>query len=143
MPAKRLYTYLVTLLVVGFAWVIFQMTRDLSYGENQTSYTNVEVCLFRALTGAPCPACGSSRAIVTLLNGSLVGALWYNPLGVILLLGIIIVTPWLVFDIVTRRQTLYSAWNFLESHFVKRKIYIFVMVVALLANWVWNMFKYL
>jgi len=37
-------------------------------------------CLFRLLTGIPCPTCGSTRATVSLLHGDFPGALAYNPL---------------------------------------------------------------
>ncbi len=37
-------------------------------------------CLFRSLTGIPCPACGMSRAWLALLHGDLAGAFRYHPL---------------------------------------------------------------
>ncbi|MDR0965741.1 MAG: DUF2752 domain-containing protein [Myxococcales bacterium] len=39
-------------------------------------------CLFRAMTGLPCPGCGSTRAIIALLSGDLARYLHYMPLAV-------------------------------------------------------------
>lgn len=37
------------------------------------------ICRFKALTGLPCPACGTGRAGLALLRGDLAGALVANP----------------------------------------------------------------
>ena len=39
------------------------------------------VCPFRALTGIPCPTCGTTHAAVALLRGDVGGALAANPLA--------------------------------------------------------------
>lgn len=46
-------------------------------------------CWFRALTGQPCPFCGSTRAVGALCAGDLNTAWQLNPLGVIAFLGFI------------------------------------------------------
>jgi len=38
-------------------------------------------CVFRALTGFPCPTCGTTRAATAFLNGELTAAFAANPLG--------------------------------------------------------------
>ena len=37
-------------------------------------------CPFRAVTGIPCPSCGSTRSLVHLANGDIAGSLILNPL---------------------------------------------------------------
>jgi hypothetical protein len=48
-------------------------------------------CVFAHVLHVPCPACGSTRAVLALLSGDLHGVLHYNPLGPVaaLLLGLL------------------------------------------------------
>jgi hypothetical protein len=51
------------------------------------------LCLLRATTGVPCPACGGTTAVVRLGRGDLVGAVAASPLAV--LLGVwLVLAPW-------------------------------------------------
>ena len=40
----------------------------------------VQLCLIKRLTGYPCPTCGSTRGVLSLLHGHIVRAWLYNPL---------------------------------------------------------------
>ena len=37
-------------------------------------------CWFRQLTGLPCPTCGATRSVLSLVHGNLAGAIGHNPL---------------------------------------------------------------
>ena len=43
--------------------------------------TGPSVCLFRNVTGLPCPFCGSTRSVGHILQGEFSHALYSNPLG--------------------------------------------------------------
>ena len=45
------------------------------------------LCPFHALTGVPCPTCGMTRGIRCLLHGDPITAFLFNPLGMLILLG--------------------------------------------------------
>ena len=45
----------------------------------------VPVCLFRALTGLPCPGCGLTRALSSLIQGHPAAAFSYHPFAFIVL----------------------------------------------------------
>ena len=45
------------------------------------------LCWFRALTGHPCPFCGSTRAVGALCAGNFAAAWKLNPFGVIMFLA--------------------------------------------------------
>jgi hypothetical protein len=55
-------------------------------------------CPFRAITGIPCPTCGTTHAALALLNGRLGEALAINPLataaGLAFLLGGLLAPAW-------------------------------------------------
>jgi len=43
-------------------------------------------CPFHALTGVPCPGCGTTRAVLALARGDVTGAFGWNPLAAAALL---------------------------------------------------------
>ena len=43
--------------------------------------TGPSLCLFRNVTGLPCPFCGSTRSVGHILQGEFSAALYSNPLG--------------------------------------------------------------
>lgn len=57
------------------------------------------VCPFRLVTGLPCPACGSVRAWVAVLDGDVAAGLQHNPFAVLLLVATVV----LLASIVVRR----------------------------------------
>ncbi len=50
----------------------------------QVTGSKVVVCWFRAVTGIPCPTCGSTRALATLAQGRVFESFAHNPLFVVL-----------------------------------------------------------
>ncbi len=48
----------------------------------QVTGNSVVVCWFRAVTGIPCPTCGSTRALCALARGRIVASVAHNPLVV-------------------------------------------------------------
>ena len=47
-------------------------------------------CPLRAMTGIPCPLCGMTRACVAAAHGHFGASLAFNPAGILLLLGAIV-----------------------------------------------------
>jgi hypothetical protein len=55
-----------------------------AWGVSAWTAQPVTTCLFKRVTGLPCPTCGSGRAALALLRGDVMGAWLYNPLTVTL-----------------------------------------------------------
>ena len=57
-------------------------------------------CVFRSLTGIPCPGCGSTRAATAMLQGDLASSLASNPLaasaGLVFVVGAPLAALWAV-----------------------------------------------
>jgi hypothetical protein len=79
------------------------------------------LCPLHALTGIPCPTCGMTRGVESLLHGDPRSAFLFNPLGIILLLGmalylayaVIVVAarlPRLRWEPLTKSQSLFLRW---------------------------------
>jgi hypothetical protein len=122
--------------LLGYSWLMFVL---FSYGN--TNSTDIKVCIFRNITGIPCPACGSSRAIVSLIHGNIVSSLLTNPFGIIIATVMLVLPFWLIYDFISMEKTLYFFFQ-KTNHFLGKKTIVIILVVVVLANWVWNIFKF-
>ena len=87
-------------------------------------------CPFHALTGLPCPGCGTTRAALALARGDVAAALGWNPLaaGVFVLGGVsCLIAPWWV----ASERPLPSL-----APVLPRRARL-ALVAALGANWAW------
>ncbi len=46
-------------------------------------------CPFRMWSGLPCPGCGLTRSVVALAHGDLAASLYFHPLGVAIVVGLL------------------------------------------------------
>lgn len=100
----------------------------------------VSLCIFKGVTGLPCPACGTTRSTVSLLKGSFYEALYTNPLGFIASALLVLVPLWLCFDLYHRKTSLFECYTTCES-FLKRPLVFTSFCVLILLNWLWNLYK--
>lgn len=49
-----------------------------------------QLCVFKIMSGVPCPGCGLTRSVVLLMHGDVSGSLFFHPLGVLFVLGAIV-----------------------------------------------------
>lgn len=123
------------LLLTGYSWVAFSMFRASSITPD-----GVEICIFKIVTNLPCPACGSTRAVVSIFRGEFLPALLLNPLGYIIVIAMVTLPFWLLFDTIWRKDSLLKFYIKFESVFRRKAVVIFA-IVLLLANWIWNIVK--
>lgn len=94
------------------------------------------VCLFRALTGIPCPGCGGTRVARLLLKGEFLQSVLLNPLAVFVCLCIPLLLILLFVDCVRKtdrvKRLLCRTWKPLPT---------VIVLVLILANWIWNILK--
>jgi len=79
MPIQRnkLYIILTIACAAGYIWLFAGFSAHYFEQNNPA-----EVCLFKHATNVPCPSCGSSRSVATLMHGDVLGSLYLNPFGI-------------------------------------------------------------
>ncbi len=135
MPITRnkLYAFMGIACSAGYGWLYYNYTSYL----NSNGFT---VCIFKNVAGIPCPSCGSTRAVESILHGNVIESLLWNPFGVLLIIGFAITPIWLLKDIVKKDNSLYRFYQYIDAIF-KRKKYAIPAIVLVLLNWAWNIYK--
>ncbi len=122
-------------LLAGYLWLIYSLYTDSGAGTVETG-----VCLFKELTTVPCPSCGSTRSVKSLVRGDVWNAFYWNPFGIIISLTMILLPFWLIFDLIAKKNTFYIFYIGLEK-FLKNKWIAAAAIILVLANWIWNITK--
>jgi hypothetical protein len=121
LPDERQLAW-VAFAVSAAAVVLSPLARPLSHA--------LPPCLLRQWTGAPCPTCGSTRAVLALVDGDLLGALAVNPLAAVAVAGAL-------------AAGIAAPWWFLAGGKVPRlsrglrRGLVWAVVAAALANWIY------
>jgi len=91
----------------------------------------ITVCMFKGLTGLPCPTCGSTRAAARLFDLDLPGALAMNPLATVVAVTIAL---WAVVDLafLPSRRSLRIELSPRLRYLLRAAI-----LIAFFANWVY------
>jgi hypothetical protein len=92
-------------------------------------------CAFKALTGLPCPTCGSTRSIVHLAHADLISAMSMNPLICTVFLAAVPVLLYCIVTLVFDRPRIRFTLSNEEKNFFR--ICAFVIV---LSNWLYLLF---
>ena len=103
----------------------------------------LQFCIFKQLTGVPCPGCGCTRAFFSLLHGDVGRALWYNPLAIVLTVGALALGIATLYEILVLHRFPRHP-DSLYSRLFRRRLPSWVIVAAALltaANWAWNIAK--
>lgn len=120
-----------TLSLLGYAWLAWTCVHP----------GGGSPCLFRWLTGMPCPACGAARALrVLLCQGDVGQSFLLNPLGLVLAAMLAVVPAWGLTDVLRRRDTLYRCFLRIDAA-LRRRLVFLAMTLALATNWIWNIVK--
>jgi hypothetical protein len=96
--------------------------------------------MIKNATGFACPSCGTTRAVQALYKGDFIGSLEFNPFGIIVSISMLVLPFWVVFDLVTKRETFYIAYNKMESILKQKKVAI-PLIILVVFNWIWNIYK--
>ncbi len=93
-------------------------------------------CIIKAVTGFYCPACGMTRSFNSIFHFQFLDAIWYNILGIPLLVFIVFSLIMLVKDFIQDKFSyIPNLLNFFSKH------YIFILLL-LIISFVFNNLKW-
>jgi hypothetical protein len=105
------------------------------------SGAGINMCLFKRVTGIPCPSCGTTRSLLYISRLDVRDACYANPFGFILAASIILFPFWVLYDIIARKNSFYTFYR--NTELLIRKRWVAISLICIVAaNWFWNIYKY-
>jgi len=133
---KKVYALFITATIGGWLWLLYHLYLN-------TGNASTTVCLVKSITGMACPSCGSTRSIIAALQGNWKSAfIYFNPMGLIVLLLMTIVPIWMLIDLISKKETFWVQYKKAEQTLQKKAVAI-PLIVLVLINWIWNIYKHL
>jgi len=135
MPLSRnkLYFILTVSLAAGYLWLF------INYSANNGTHI-AGICLIKNITSIPCPSCGSTRSVLSILKGNFLESLYWNPLGLLLFTFLVIAPLWIGYDYVFKKETFFNFYKKKEETLRQKKAALPAILFVLLI-WIWNIFK--
>jgi hypothetical protein len=133
MSKSALYRFVGITCLVVYGWVGFNLVRLFIKGSSAP-----DVCLLKSTTGVPCPFCGTTRSIMSVLQGEWMNALHLNPLGILLIVFVMIVPLWMLVDYISGTQSFYRTFNVWAKRLGYRGVMILGTVIVL-SLWLWQL----
>ena len=127
----RLYSIIIIACFAGYIWIYF--------GLSNSSISKNQVCLIKKITDIPCPSCGTTRSIISILKGNYADSI-INPLGYIVFMIMLLAPVLIIYDILFKKQSLFNYYNRIEVIFKNPK-YSAVFIFLMILNWIWNITK--
>ena len=128
---RSIYILLSSLSFLGLTWTF----KNLIQGGGSISY-----CPIKYITGFPCPACGSTRSVVQIVQGDFVDGFLLNPLGYVITVFLFVIPFWVIMDITAKKNTLPKVYRQSLDTIRKRAVAI-PLIITIIGNWLWNINK--
>lgn len=131
---NKLYLILLIACLAGYIWIYFGFKNEI------TENNSVKVCVIKYVTNIPCPSCGSSRSVISLIKGDFISAFKFNPIGYLVAIIMIIAPIWILIDVIKKNKTLFDFYLKTEKYIRKPNIAI-PLILLVIINWIWNIVK--
>lgn len=131
---NRLYSILGITCLAGYIWLYYNL-----YLQN-TKSSSESFCMIKRITNIPCPSCGSTRSVSSLLHGDFAGAIYWNPLGLVVLAIMIFLPIWLAVDLILKKDSLLQSYKSTEK-ILRKKTVAIPLIILVIINWIWNIYK--
>lgn len=135
MHAKgKFYTLLIAICLLSYVWIAYSF-------DNQDGQGLWQGCLSKQFLHIPCPSCGITRSLISIIKGNFFSALQINPLGYVAAIALTIVPIWIVYDLITLKNSLFNTYS-IALKLVKQKYIYIPLTLLIISNWIWNIIKY-
>jgi hypothetical protein len=132
---NKLYLLILVACAAGYIWIAITF-----YFQADAKNETFGVCLFKHTTNIPCPSCGSTRSVISLLQGNWMGSLLINPLGFPIALLLLVAPLWILADYIRKSNSFFDFY--IRTEIYLKKPWVAIPLVALvLLNWIWNISK--
>lgn len=137
MNSNRKIYWILSLLAIGsYVWIGYHFSSMHADGHGVGT-----LCLFKSVTGIPCPSCGVTRAVLLLLQGEVFQSIFMNPLGILALAFLIIIPLWILSDFIQGKFSLLSVYQKSEELIRTQKLIYIPLIAFIAVNWIWNISK--
>lgn len=134
MTRNKLYSLLLIACLAGFIYLFY----NIHTLQSQT----FRVCIIKNVTGFPCPSCGTTRAVTLILEGKFIESLLLNPFGILVAVVMTIFPFWILIDIILKKESFFRMYKKTEA--TSRKPWLAsILILLVLLNWIWNIYKHL
>ena len=131
---NRSYSILGITCLAGYIWLYYNL-----YLQN-TKSSSESFCMIKRITNIPCPSCGSTRSVSAVLHGDFAGAIYWNPLGLVVLAMMIVLPIWLAVDLISKKDSLLKSYKSTEK-ILRKKTVAIPLIILVIINWIWNIYK--
>lgn len=115
---NRFYKIIILIIEIIFIYIIL--------------FSNLKlICLSKLLFNLSCPACGLTRAFRSLLKLEIKEAIYYNFLSPIILVFLIFINIFLIYDIITNHKKTNKFLNKLGNHY---NLIIIILIISTIIN---------
>lgn len=129
---RRIYFIFGLLSIASLGWMIWNLFSPSSAPV---------VCLFHKATGLPCPSCGITASVRSILSGNMVLAWMQNPLGFIAFPLLLVAPVWMATDKILSSNSFYRAFRIMELRIQTHLPVAILLVSLVLCNWVFLIWK--
>lgn len=134
MSKNKLYITMLLACLAGIGYLFYSVYQP---AENTVSF-----CMIKNVTGFPCPSCGTTRAVILMLQGKIKYSILMNPFGIILTAIMIIFPFWILGDLILKKDSFFRWYKKAETTLRKPWLAI-ILILLVILNWIWNIYKHL
>jgi hypothetical protein len=134
MTRNKLYSFLLIACFAGYGYLFYKL--------DNLQHETYRICIIKNVTGYPCPSCGTTRAVSLLLKGKLTESIALNPFGILLAIVMLFFPVWILTDRILKKDTLLNTYKKTES-FIRKPWIAIILILLVILNWIWNIYKQL